>query len=88
VLFFRSIRELSTSFTTKDTEWKHEKLEKMRNTPKGDQKYFKPFVFFRIFREIRVRARSQPSFPLFFLVSFYAFSVLSEVRSNLIGIGT
>ena len=38
----------------------------MRNSSKGDQKYFKSFASFRVFREIRVRARSLPLFPLSF----------------------
>jgi len=58
----------------KDTERKRKKLEKMRNSPKGDQKYLKSFVSFRVFREIRVRTRLLP------FASF--FSVLSAVRSE------
>ena len=38
-----------TQSSQKDTKRKHEKLEKIRNTPKCDQKYFKSFVFFRVF---------------------------------------
>ena len=42
--------------TQKDTERPRKetrKTRKMRNSPKGDQKYFKSFVSFRFFREIR-----------------------------------
>ena len=87
---FWSARELGTSFlplkTLKEnTERKHEKLEKMRISPKGGQKYFRSFAAFRVFREIRVRARSLPFFFFFFSVRFCVSSALSVVRSDLVG---
>ena len=65
----------------KDTERKRKKLEKMRNSPKGDQKYLKSFVSFRVFREIRVRTRLLP-FASFFSVCFCVSSAFSVVRSE------